>query len=768
MTADNTGSGFKSLLRLVVRPATAVLGRLKFLPKFALIGVLLLIPQVFVAYLQYSGTTDDIEFNRAEHAGMEYLEPLHDYINAQQRHWVAAVGRASGVAELAKAEAAAAEDVARLEKAVDAVDDRLGAKLRTSARWKDAKAAWAKVAAAGNSVAAIDKAHADATAITSDLIVNYVANFSKLILDPDLDSYWLMDVAIVKAPTLGNLIAQQASAAMQPAADRVEWTLAMTGPLTAAQSMVSDTENINLKTAYETTKEFGQSVTLEKDLKEPFANLKAVMISLAQLIKQSQLRAAVVSSVAPDGTAAPLPASNAGPISEAALAALDKLDRFYDANNPELDSLIQRRIGNYESTRRQGLVLTFLGILLFVYLFAAFYVGIATLVTDLGSATTRMVAGTTEVFASANKDETANIVSDFNTINTALVEARALQQRVQAENTEIQHNIVELLKVVSDASDGDLTVRAVTTVGALGNVSDAFNLLMESLEGLIGDVNKQAVESENAVRSIAEVARQMASGATKQTQEVVSARALVEEVSRQIAEVSTNAEGASTASKHTATTAQEGERAVEDVINGMESLRANVQSGAKKMKNLGDRSMEITSIVGTISRISEQTNMLALNAAIEAARAGEHGRGFRVVADEVRKLAERATAATKDIEQLVKAITAETNETIKAIEQQTKVVEDESQTVGAAGESLRKIRAASDQSAGLVANITVVAKQQVEQAQRVSRSIESVSAIAGEAERGAESTVSSANDLVRVSNQLKQSIGKFRVSNGAR
>src|SRR5690242_21649462 len=76
------------------------------------------------------------------------------------------------------------------------------------------------------------------------------------------------------------------------------------------------------------------------------------------------------------------------------------------------------------------------------------------------------------------------------------------------------------------------------------------------------------------------------------------------------------------------------------------------QSGAKKMKNLGDRSMEITSIVGTISRISEQTNMLALNAAIEGARAGEHGRGFRVVAEEVRKLAERASSATKDIEKL--------------------------------------------------------------------------------------------------------------------
>jgi hypothetical protein len=124
----------------------------------------------------------------------------------------------------------------------------------------------------------------------------------------------------------------------------------------------------------------------------------------------------------------------------------------------------------------------------------------------------------------------------------------------------------------------------------------------------------------------------------------------------------------------------------------MDQLRQNVQAGAKKMKNLGDRSMEITSIVDTIGRISEQTNMLALNAAIEAARAGEHGRGFSVVAEEVRKLAERAATATHEIGKLVTAINHETNETVAAIEKQTQVVEQESVLVSRAGQALIKIR----------------------------------------------------------------------------
>ena len=51
---------------------------------------------------------------------------------------------------------------------------------------------------------------------------------------------------------------------------------------------------------------------------------------------------------------------------------------------------------------------------------------------------------------------------------------------------------------VSDASEGNLTVRAQMSVGALGNVSDAFNLLMESLEGLVGEVRRFLEEVERS------------------------------------------------------------------------------------------------------------------------------------------------------------------------------------------------------------------------------------------------------------------------------
>jgi twitching motility protein PilJ len=259
----------------------------------------------------------------------------------------------------------------------------------------------------------------------------------------------------------------------------------------------------------------------------------------------------------------------------------------------------------------------------------------------------------------------------------------------------------------------------------------------------------------------------MAAGATHQTKEVLAAMNLVQQMSREIGRVSQNATNAAEAARRTQDSALEGARGVQNVIAGMSTLRVNVQAGAKKMKNLGDRSMEITGIVGTINRISEQTNMLALNAAIEAARAGEHGRGFSVVAEEVRKLAERTAQATQEIDKLVKAIHGETTETVQAIEQQTHFVEQESALVGRAGESLAKISQVSTESASLVADISDVAKKQVADSTLVVETMGQISSIAKATQSGAEGTAAIVQQLSLLSRQLNESVRRFKLANGA-
>lgn len=102
-------------------------------------------------------------------------------------------------------------------------------------------------------------------------------------------------------------------------------------------------------------------------------------------------------------------------------------------------------------------------------------------------------------------------------------------------------------------------------------------------------------------------------------------------------------------SQQTDATAQHGNQVVQETIAVMRALATQMESAAEGIAALDKQSQVIGTIIKSISKIADQTNLLALNAAIEAARAGEQGRGFAVVADEVRQLASHTTKATEEI-----------------------------------------------------------------------------------------------------------------------
>jgi methyl-accepting chemotaxis protein len=744
----------EAVWRLPFRPAISLMNRLRYAYKFIIIGVLLLAPVAYVARLQYKGSTEQLEFNAKELVGDEYIAPAKDLLHAMQRHRILSVAVLTGL-PFSKELDASTVDAEKLVAEVQSVDDKRGEELKTTKRWADAKAAWSKVKDGTFKTAALsDKAHGEAIDIVIDIILNYAGNYSNLILDPDLNSYWLMDAVVVKFPAIGNNVSKAASRALLPATEgaAAEKMIELAGLLKATESLTADMEAVNLATSFKDDKERTKNDRLQQVLTPPFEELKSHAGGHIELVKRQYLLA----------TAAPTMEAAKRVVLDA-LATLKANFDFYRQTIPELDAMCARRVTKYATDRSTGVITSAAAGIVLIYLFIGFYLSVRTSVVTLARATERMITGTTESFHLESRDELGEVAIAYNQINGALNQARGLQQRVQHENAELQDNIMDLLKVVADASEGNLTVRAKITAGSLGNVADAFNTLLESLQNLIGAIQEQLRRSNESVSQISAASRQMAEGASNQAREVLSVTELVQRMSVEIGRVSENAIRAATAAKRTEDSAMEGSEAVQNVITGMESLRSNVQAGAKKMKNLGDRSMEITGIVETINRISEQTNMLALNAAIEAARAGEHGRGFSVVAEEVRKLAERTAVATQEIDKLVKVIHLETNETVHAIEQQTQVVEQESAVVGQAGESLAKIREVSTQSADLVADISTVAKAQVNGTKIVVDTIGQISSIALRTQEGAQGTVAIIGQLIALSDRLNQDINRFKV-----
>ena len=216
----------------------------------------------------------------------------------------------------------------------------------------------------------------------------------------------------------------------------------------------------------------------------------------------------------------------------------------------------------------------------------------------------------------------------------------------------LQRSATEFLTIVSQVAKGDLTLRGKVTNDALGSIVDSVNYMLDNFTKVLERVRKAADRRPANSERHSDSSEQMASGANQQDQEITNTSSAVEELTVSMKQVSNNAEASAEAARRALDAAEQGNRSVRDTLEGMQRIRASVQATAKKIKSLGDRSLEISEIINVINDITEQTNLLALNAAIEAARAGEAGRGFAVVADEVRKLAEHSRTATKDIAHL--------------------------------------------------------------------------------------------------------------------
>jgi methyl-accepting chemotaxis protein len=362
-----------------------------------------------------------------------------------------------------------------------------------------------------------------------------------------------------------------------------------------------------------------------------------------------------------------------------------------------------------------------------------------------------------------SNDEFGFVAENFSRSAAKVAHAVTSQQAQES----LQRSITDLLSTINQVARGDLTIRGKVTNDALGNVVDSVNFMLDNFTKVLERVRKAAIDVSGSANQILDATDEMTAGATQQDQEITNTSSAVEELTVSMKQVSNNAEASAEAARRALDAAEQGNRAVRDTLEGMQRIRSSVSATAKKIKSLGDRSLEISEIINVINDITEQTNLLALNAAIEAARAGDAGRGFAVVADEVRKLAEHSRSATKDIAALIKAIQAETNEAVVVMEEGTREVEVGAGLADQAGKALEAISSVVRQSAELVQEISLASKQQVRGTEGVANAMQIISGITRQTTQGARSSASAVNNMVKLSEQLNEALAQFRSARNA-
>jgi methyl-accepting chemotaxis protein len=201
--------------------------------------------------------------------------------------------------------------------------------------------------------------------------------------------------------------------------------------------------------------------------------------------------------------------------------------------------------------------------------------------------------------------------------------------------------IAELAGAAGAVAGGDLSrrvkPRGTREVHALGT---AFNAMVSRLDGVLAELG-------GAARELAATTQQQTAAATQTS-------ASMEELAR--------------TSTSIASTIDLVAEQADETRSNLEQAQADFAASGERTQALTGRVDEIKSILVLMREIADQTNLLALNAAIEAARAGDAGRGFAVVADEVRRLAERSKASAADIARIVEGASAESHDTLLAME----------------------------------------------------------------------------------------------------
>ena len=223
----------------------------------------------------------------------------------------------------------------------------------------------------------------------------------------------------------------------------------------------------------------------------------------------------------------------------------------------------------------------------------------------------------------------------------------------------IERPLAEAAAVAEAIAAGDLS-REVILGGQNepGRLLAAFVAMQHAVGSLVGRIK-------SAGERLVTVEAEAASALVTQERAVGGFSGSAHEISAAVAEISATSEqlleatgGLMEVARDAASVADEGRGGLDSMTASMHQLDEAMNAFTRKLATISQRASGITSVVTTIAKVAEQTNLLSVNATIEAEKAGESGRGFRIVAQEIRRLDDQTALATKDIERMVRDMQA--------------------------------------------------------------------------------------------------------------
>ena len=386
-------------------PAVGLMNRLKYPYKFAVIGVVAL---VAIAYLLASLTINlrsTLEQSQRELDGIALVKPLLRYVQAVQQHRGISAGVLGGNAALGEKAKAKVAEIAGIEKEVDTAVGAHGGGLGAQAEWEKVKQEWKDLSGEWSNLTESANLTAHGSLAEHALQLNgAIADASRLVMDPSLDSLYLVNTAVLTMPEtlerMGKIRAAGVAALSRKTVTDDE-RLEFSSRLGVLDKMLSD-----LLTNLNRSGRQNESIKPQLD-----AFQQKFIGGVGDIIVVTQMEIAAGKITTPPDVfyAKATEAINTG------------YAELHATLFPTLERLIGARIGRLQGQLALSLGLAIAVILAFAYLSAGAYLAIVGGVRNLAAGTERIAQGDlTARVAIGSKDEMSVVGEGFNAMAGAL------------------------------------------------------------------------------------------------------------------------------------------------------------------------------------------------------------------------------------------------------------------------------------------------------------------------------------------------------------
>ena len=608
-------------------PAAALLGRLRYAHKILLVAVVPLIPLGLVTWGYVDIQRGQVAFSAAERDGVAYLRPLLDLTvrTVDARH-LAVLGRDPSGA-----------GVDRAVTAVNAVDARYGASLDTTDGWKAAKTALRDASEARGPVDAL-ATYDKATAALIN-VINRVSDRSNLTLDPDLDSYYVMDTLVFRLPILldtsGNavdeVVVNRHGTAARVDATRIDLAIA-SGTLGTTSAAVG----VGMATAF--------SRTASDNLKKSRPAVDAVLSAVGTMLGQ-------VTNAVTNNTVTEIEDNTAEGTAAAGSALIEAL-------GPALDELIATRIGGFQARAYKVEAAALAGALLVLYLLTGFYLSVMASLRRMVSALGALAQGDlTREVPIDTRDEVGRMAGAF---NDALGRLRELVHALRGSADGVAGASGELTSVSRElrgtaertaTEAGGVSVTADQVSGNVATVASGTEEMSAAIHDIATGASEAATVAGQASTAVA-ASNEAVARLGNSSAEIGSVVRVITNIAGQINLLALNAtieaarageagRGFAVVANEVKELSQESARATDDIIARVQAIQNDTMSAVEAIFEIGE----------VVDRISGIQTAIAAAVEEQTATTNEISRSVTEVATGSASIAESVAGVARSAEQ---------------------------------------------------------------------------------------------------------------------